>query len=191
MGILAKLLTGRLSRTRTNTFQDPFRIANPRIGFLNLQAVQGAALAEADRRVLSPLFKISLASTDLAPRCEVLLIYCTLGAEGRITGYPSSLRDTIKSAGAYIAIVASENPPAMYKDALKPSNGWHANIALVIDRKGDKFALFFRRLFELMLSGRSMPMAWNDLAPQIPGHDHSDMPGAMMIAETGHVTLDG
>jgi hypothetical protein len=191
MGILAKLLSGRRSRTRTNTLQDPFRIANPRIGFLNLQAAQGAALAEADRSVLSALFKISNASTDIAPKCEVLFIYCTLGADGRITGYPGSLRDTIRSAGAYIAIVASENPAATYKDALKPPNGWHANIAFVVDRKGDNFALFFRRLFELMLGGRSMPMAWNDLAPQIPGHDHSGMPGAMMIAEAGHVTLDG
>jgi hypothetical protein len=34
-------------------------------------------------------------------------------------------------------------------------------------------------------------MAWNDLAPQIRGYDHSNMPSVMMIAEAGHVTLDG
>jgi hypothetical protein len=167
----------------------PLRILNPSIGFSNLQGASGAALVEADRRVLSSLFKISQSSTGTVPKCEVL--YCAIDAQGKVVGSPTRIRDLIKSAGAYVAVVASENHPDSYTKAMRSSNDWHANIALVIDRKGDKFALFFRRLFEAMFDERSMLMAWVELAPQIPGRDHPDAPGTIMAAEAGHVTFGG
>ncbi len=106
-------------------------------------------------------------------------------------GYPNGIRDLIKRTGAYVAVVASENHPNCYIKATKARNDWHANIALVIDRKGDKLASFFHRLFEAMFNGRSMLMAWVELAPQIPGRDQPDVPGSIMLAEAGHVTFGG
>jgi hypothetical protein len=173
------------------TVHRPFRITNPAIGFLNLQGTQGAVLADADRAVLSPLFKASHLSTDPPPRCEVLFIYCTLDAEGRTVGSESRVGDLIKKAGAYVAIVASENQPNCYARAVTKRNDWRANIVMVIDRKGDKLALFFRRLFEAMFNGRSMLTAWVELAPQVPGHNHPDVPGTIMAAQAGHVTFGG
>jgi hypothetical protein len=188
MGFLSSLFGGRKSAMQTTTVDRPFRIRNPSIGFLNLQGVSSAALAEADRRAISPLFRKSYESTDTVPKCDVLFLYCTIDARGKVVSSPTGIRDLIKDAGAYVAVVASENHANSY---IGPRNDWHANIVLVIDRKNDKFALFFRRLFEAMFKGQSMLMAWVELAPQIPGRDQPDVPGTIMAAEAGHVTFGG
>jgi len=167
------------------------RIANPAIGFLNLQGPEGAALVDADRAVLAPLFQVSHLSTDVPPHCEVLLLYCTLDGEGRVVGSADSIGDLIQKAGAYVAVVASENKPERYLKAIPGRRDWRANIVLVIDRKAEKFALFFRRLFEAMFNGRSMLMAWVKLAPQIPRRDDPDGPAAIMLAQAGHVRFSG
>jgi hypothetical protein len=188
---LKKLFGARESSTRTTTVNAPFRIQNPRIGFLNLQGESGTALAEADRRTLSPLFKESHISSDAVPACEVLFIYCTIDAAGKVAASRTGVRDLIGAAGAYVAVVASENCPDAYVKTLGPRKDWHANIVLAIDRKADKFALFFRRLFEAMFKRQSMLMVWVELAPQIPGHEHPDAPDTIMIAEAGHLTFGG
>jgi hypothetical protein len=190
VGFLSRLLGSKRS-TQTTTFKQPFRIASPRIGFLNLQGGSGESLAEADRAVLAPLFRESHFSTHDVPRCDVLFLYCNVDAGGSIVGAASTVRDLIKSAGAYVAVVASANEPDSYIKAIGPRGDWNANIVLVIERKGDKFALFFRHLFEAMFNGQSMLMAWVELAPQIPGHDHPDAPSTIMAAEAGHVAFDG
>src|SRR5690348_11507766 len=118
MRFLSNLFGGRRSGTRTTTADRPFRIPNPRIGFLNLQGASGSALAAADQRILSPLFNASHASTDVVPRCEVLFLYCTVDAQGKIQGHSTGIRDVIKSAGAYVAVVASENDPNSYMKAM-------------------------------------------------------------------------
>ncbi len=188
MGFFSKLFGARESSVRT-TVDRPFRISSPNIGFLNLQGAQGAALAEADQIALSPLFIASNASTDIVPKCAVLFIYCTLDANGKIVGSSFGVRQLIKEAGAYVAVVASGNQPEAYIKAMGNPNDWHANIALVIDRKADKFAIFFRRLFEAMFNEQSMLTVWVELAPQIPGYDHPDAPNTIMAAEAGHVTF--
>src|SRR5919197_2887351 len=105
MGFLSNLFSGRRSYTRTTTADRPFRIPNPSIGFLNLQGASGAALAAGDQRILSPLFKASHASADAVPRCEVLFLYCTIDSQGKIEGHSIGIRDLIKNAGAYVAVV--------------------------------------------------------------------------------------
>jgi hypothetical protein len=59
----------------------------------------------------------------------------------------------------------------------------------VLNRKGPKFAEFFRGLFELMSEGTSMPLAWVKLAPQIPNHEDPNVPSAIFAAEAEHLTL--
>jgi len=191
VSFLSKLFGSRGSETRTTTVDNPLRISNPRIGFLNLQGEPGAALAMEDQKVLAPLFRESFLTDGKVPRCEVIFLYCSVDASGRVVGSPAGIRDLTKAAGAYVAVVASENPPNNYKNALGPRNDWGANSVLVVDRKADRFAVFFHRLFEAMKGGESMLMAWVELAPQIPGMDHPDAPGAFMAAEAGHITFDG
>jgi hypothetical protein len=177
----------RQSSFQRTTADRPLRIANPVIGFLNHAGTAGALLSEADQRVLSPLFKVLRTSEDLTPRCDVLFLYRNINPEGP-TSAPA-IRELIKSAGAYVAVIASDNSAEAYIKSVGRRTDWFANIAMIVDRKDDKFALFFYRLFEEMFKGRSMLMVWAELAPQIPGRTHTDVPDSIMAAEAGHITF--
>ena len=186
MNFLSRLFSrGRKSSFQRTTADRPLRIANPAIGFLNYAGAAGALLSQADQRVLSPLFKVLKTSEDLPPRCDVLFLYCTINGEGPTP----AIRELIKSAGAYVAVIASENSSDAYIKSVGRRTDWFANIAMVVNRKDDKFALFFYRLFNEMFKGRSMLMVWAELAPQIPGRTHSDVPDSIMAAEAGHITF--
>lgn len=195
MGLLSRLFGSKQSAAggktaRATTADDPFRIERPTIGFLNLRGSAGEPQMQADQQVLRPLFTEVRVSTKEVPQCALLFLYCELDQRGRLVGHDASLRDIIRDAHAYVAVVATENPPNNYLSSLGPRQAdWSANIVLTIDRKGDKFAPFFAALFRRMFAGTSMLTAWAELAPQIPGHDHPDAPGTMMVAEAGHVVL--
>ena len=120
-----------------------------------------------------------------------LFLYCRVGPDGGLPGLTMRIRDFIKASGALVAVIASPNDGAHYKDALKPDNGWPANVVLVLDRRGPAFVSFFQKLFQAMKEGTSMLMAWVQLAPQMPGHEHLDCPVSFMQAGAGHLTLDG
>jgi hypothetical protein len=182
-------VTRAQTTTRTTTVQNPFRIENPVIGFLNVRGSAGDDAMNADLQTLRPLFREVRESRNEVPQCAVLFIYGDFDSTGKIIGRSDGVRDIIKAAGAYIAVVASENPPDNYMKCLGPSNDWSANITLTIDRKGDKLPKFFAELFRRMYAGESMLMAWVELAPQIPGYDHPDAPGTIMAAEAGHLVF--
>ncbi len=114
----------------------------------------------------------------------------TIHPDGTVVGSREPIRETIKKAGAYVTVLAAENPPEVYVNSIGPRNDWSANIAMTIDRKGAKFGEFYARLFESMFKGQSMLLAWVQLAPQIPGHDHPDAPSAIMAAEAGHLIFE-
>jgi len=169
---------------------NPFRIKQPAIGFF-CASPSFSELMEADKAALGPLFSKSFVLTNGSPACDVLMIYCDVEANGKLTNLRVSLRELIKSAGALIAIVATNNPPEHYSNSIGGSNGWTANIVLVADRNGDKFQTFFKKLFQAMNGGTSMMMAWVKLAPQGPGGDLSEYPTTCVLAEAGHLTFDG
>jgi hypothetical protein len=188
MNFLARLLSrGRQSSIQRTTADRPLRIANPAIGFLNHAGAAGASLSQADQRILSPLFKVIKTSEDLPPRCDVLFLYRNFNPEGS-TSTPA-IRELIKSAGAYVAVIASENSADAYITGVGRHTDWSANIVMVVNRKDDKFGLFFHRLFAEMFKGRSMLTVWAELAPQIPGGTHADVPDSIMAAEAGHITF--
>jgi len=187
MGLFSRLFASR--KRTTTTVEIPFRIDSPAIGFLNLRGSAGEATMKADQQVLRPLFREVRESRNDVPECAVLFLYSDLDAAGNIVGRSDGLREIIKAAGAYVAVVASENPADHYMKCLGPRNGWTANITLTIDRKGDKLPKFFVELFRRMYAGTSMLMAWVALAPQIPGYDHPDAPGTLMAAEAGHLVF--
>lgn len=191
MGFLSRLFGTRAPDSQLTTAIRPLSIASPSIGFLNLQGAAGAACATSDQEVLAPLFTTARTSAHEVPKCDVLFVYCSFDATGNIDGDPRRMRDLIREAGAYVAVGACENVPEHSFKAIDGDNGWTANIVLVMERRNDKFVLFFRRLFRAMLDGESMLMAWVALAPQMPGHDHPDAPISILVPEAGHVTFDG
>jgi hypothetical protein len=121
--------------------------------------------------------------------CDVLFIYCNLRPEADASDPIASPRNLIKAARAYIAVFASENDPKAYVERMGKRTDWGANIVVVLNRNGDKFAPFFQHLFTAMFEGQSMPMAWVQLAPQGPSPRQDENPGSIFAAEAGHVTF--
>jgi hypothetical protein len=184
------LFTGQTTPKLTSV-NNPLRISQPTIGFLNLNGVHGSSLAEKDKASLEHLFHASYLSNTTIPKCHVLFIYCSIDSNGNIDGAKLKIRDIVKEAGAYIAVVATENIGDHYIKAIKSKNNCGANIVLVIERNGDNFLTFFHQLFQAMLQGTSMLVKWVELAPQIPAQHHSNCPESILIAEAGHVIFDG
>ena len=88
--------------------------------------------------------------------------------------------------------MATPNSSEHIVQALKQDGPKRANLVCTMDRKGAIFSTFFRKLFELMQAGKSMPMAWNSLAPQVPSRidPHTDVPDTVAILEAGQVKFD-
>lgn len=165
------------------------RIATPELGLLNLIGPAAGEIMRDDRDAIRWAFFSVNESASEAPRCDVLLIYAAVEADGSLEGTASTLRQIIFDSGAKVVVVASENDPGHYSAALKRSGQGRANIVLTIDRRGRIFATFLKRLFEIMAKGISMPVAWVRLAPQRPGDDHPDCPSTLFLCEAGPVTF--
>jgi hypothetical protein len=119
----------------------------------------------------------------------VLFVYCNFDASGRLVGFPFSVRDLSQGAGAHVAVIASDVSPALMSNPeFDKKNGWPVNLVITLNRNGEHFGRFFQRLFSLMLAGKSMLMAWVELAPQGPHQPH-DIPGTICVADAGHVAF--
>src|SRR5689334_20560772 len=83
---------------RKNTADNPYVIANPKLGFVNLLREPGRELMEKDQAALGPLFNgnVEVAAKTL-PRCNVLFLYCALDASAHVAGLSVSLsfRDVV------------------------------------------------------------------------------------------------
>ncbi|MFN7923721.1 MAG: hypothetical protein U0Q16_26705 [Bryobacteraceae bacterium] len=162
-------------------------MTHPRLGILNLMGDAYSLIATQDEAALASFFLSSAVGTSTPPPCDVLLLYCDFSEDGRIVGASSGLREIIRDSNAHIVIVASANPAQRYAAATRPAGYGEANLVFTIDRRGPSFALFYRRLFELMSTGVSMPVAWVKLAPQAPGAAHEDAPDSIFAIEVGQI----
>jgi hypothetical protein len=173
------------------THENPLLIESPRIGFLNLIGSKADLLVEEDKRALGGLFSSVETSDSEPPSCDVLMIYCDIQNDGTIVGNSAGLRDIIHAARAPIVIVASKNDGPAYIAAGKKDERVFANLVMTLDRKGAVFTAFLAKLFQQMFSGRSMPMAWVELAPQNPGRMHDECPDTIFIPEVSHIVFTG
>jgi hypothetical protein len=82
----------------------------------------------------------------------------------------------------------SDNPPERYINGFG-ARGKRLNLVMTLKRKGPNFHGFLRKLLSQMADGDTMPVAWNDLCPQIPGSDHPDAPESIFFAGRGGVRL--
>jgi hypothetical protein len=165
-------------------------IESPTIGFYDLTRDGSAKIIAADKAALVQFFISSVESTDAPPTCDVLFVYCYFEPSGRIRGSSRSLREMIRDSGAAVVVIATENSGNYYMAAAKEKENYgQANLVMVLCRKGDIFAKFFQRLFGEMKRGVSMPVAWDKLAPQIPGAKHADCPDAIFACEKGQLAF--
>ena len=178
---------GPAAGKRRVTHGDPLVIQNPKIGFLNLTGAAAEPLVGEDMRALKPFFSAYLQSCSDTPVCDVLMIYATIAPDGGIQNALDSLRDIIHKSHASVVVVATENGAQSYIAASKRPGSGKANLVMTLKRNGHIFPDFFKKLFEMMHHGVTMPMAWVKLAPQIPGMEHDDVPATICAMEISHV----
>lgn len=164
-------------------------IKSPSIGFLDLSGGEFTELLREDKNALSPLFESPVESSSTPPKCNVLFLYFRLTEDGGIQGSNHRLRELVRDSGASVAVVATDNPGPHYKLATKKTGFGNANLVMTLNRKGHAFSRFFQQLFSLMKQGKSMPIAWVKLAPQIPGQEHPDCPDTFFVCEAGQVSF--
>lgn len=164
-------------------------IRSPRLGVLNLKGDAAACLIAEDRSAMEHLFSSVEQSASMAPKCDVLLAYCDLAADGSVSGRSQSLREIIRDSGAAVVVVASENAQEGILAATREVGYGHANLAVTLQRKGKVFSSFYASLFGAMTRGVTMPVAWVQLAPQIPGSEHPDCPAGFFICEAGQIAF--
>ncbi len=169
------------------TVRNPLVVQSPKIGFLNLVGTSSQLLLEGDKAAFEPIFPSCVVSRDVVPECDVLLLYAQVESDGHIVGSSEGLRDIIRKAKAVIAIVAFPNEPNNLIAAGKPTGYGQANLVLTINRKGPAFASFYSELFRRMYRGKTMPIAWVELAPQIPGATYENCPDGIFSAEISHI----
>ncbi len=176
--------------TRRITQNNPLVVRSPRLGLLNLMGSSAETMLEGDKAALSSLFSSVEQSDVNPPVCDVLLIYGFVEKDGRFTNHSEGLRDIIRISNAPIVIVASENDSQSYIVAGKRTGYGQANLIMTLERKTTAFTSFFSQLFEMMYKGKSMLIAWVELAPQIPGATHDNCPETIFSAEISHIIFE-
>jgi hypothetical protein len=164
-------------------------LVDPTLGFLNVGGDGFVPLIEADRTALSPLFSnVETAAGYQIPKCSVLFIYADVEPDGSIgLGSNVTIRHLAERAGASIAVLASSNSSEHTIAASKLPGPKRANLVWTLDRKGEAFSRFFKELFTRMKAGKSMPRAWNALAPQYRHDAHHELPVTICQIEAGQV----
>lgn len=163
-------------------------IDRPVLGILNLDPERFDAMVAEDRAAFDPLFETVMQSDREPPRCDVLLLYCSLDLAGQVKRTTSSLGKIIADSGACIVIFAVGNTGDAYVHTGHDPCSRSVNLVKTLDRKGDGFPTYFTRLFKLMFEGMSMPLAWVTLSPQAPGLEHEG-PSMYMACGYGQVAF--
>jgi len=167
-------------------------VRDPRVAVLRLDS--NAALARADADEYRRQFSSVTESCDLdslaGAGVDVLHVLAAIDAEGRIGGHTAvAFQRAVGALNPRLVILASDNSGDAYTAALREFGSSGYNLVMVISRQGPKFWEFFHRLFDLMFQGRTMPMAWVALAPQIPGKEHPDVPAMICTMGAGQLVF--
>jgi len=125
----------------------------------------------------------------LRSRYDIVHVLNAITVDGRIGDSEISGTELIQQSAldnTKLLWIASSNDPKGYIKGFKPS-GNRLNVVMTIDRRGDCLPNFIGKLLHEMQSGLSMPVAWNKIAPQIPGQEPPDAPGTIFYSGLGQV----
>ena len=124
---------------------------------------------------------------------DIVHVLTAVSPDGRIgksdiTG--TELIERATQCGTKLLWIGSSNDSQGYIKGFKP-NGTRLNLVMTIDRRENRHSEFIERLFGEMQSGSSMPVAWNKIAPQIPGQQHPDAPTSIFYSGLGQIRFIG
>ena len=118
-----------------------------------------------------------------------LIFYGQISPSGDVTGAGQNLRDVVRESGALVVVCATNHSMEVYRAALPDAPYGHANVVMTLDRKADRLPHFLGRLFGKMSAGVSMPVAWVELVPQVPGKQREDDPELVLAIGAGQVAF--
>jgi hypothetical protein len=123
----------------------------------------------------------------LGKGADIVHLHGQIDAQGLVTGLQldgTHLIEMCSRGGVKLLWIASDNDPAGYVNGFKAQRE-PINLVMTIERNGAAFNSFLRKLLSKMSVGQPMPVAWNSLAPQIPGAAHENAPGTIYLAGSG------
>lgn len=142
-------------------------IRNPKLGVLTLGGEEFAAIVNEDRAAFGSLFEEIIVSGDgKVPQCDVLFLYARLKPDGSLGAGEPTIRHAAARAHCSIVVLASNNLSERVVAASKLQGPKGASLVLTLNRNGEGFSRFFKELFRLMKSGKTLPAAWVKIAPQ-------------------------
>ena len=114
-------------------FQDIFRtkstqIDSPVLGVLDLMSGEAEPEIESDSRALFHYFPLWKTSRKKPQSCDILMLYARVNRDGSIDGSVQTLREIIRSCGATVVIIATDNPPDHYFEAVDETGYGQANL---------------------------------------------------------------
>lgn len=130
----------------------------------------------------------------LGQKYDIVHLLCEVTAEGAIAdsgGKSITGTDLIRKcceANVKLLWIANNNASDAYLKGFN-TRGQKINVVMVTDRRGPFFSPFLTNLLAKMSGGEAMPVAWNQLNPQIPSSVHPDAPDAIFVAGRGGVRL--
>ena len=130
----------------------------------------------------------------LEQKYDIVHLICDVTANGTITDTSgeevtgTELIQRCCDENVKLLWSASDNPPERYIKGFR-ARGKRLNLVMTLKRKGPNFPGFLQKLLSRMAYGDTMPVAWNDVCPQIPGSDHPDAPESIFFAGRGGVRL--
>ncbi|MFL6374127.1 MAG: hypothetical protein ACJ73D_05615 [Pyrinomonadaceae bacterium] len=121
---------------------------------------------------------------------DILHLLTEIGSDETIQGESkTAFLEQLSLLGPKILILASDNDAQSLIAFCSKGPMLSLNLVMTLDRKGEAFANFFKKLFILILGGRTMPDAWAHLSPQMPGENDLSMPGTIFSAGNGGLRI--
>jgi hypothetical protein len=130
----------------------------------------------------------------LEQKYDIVHLLCDVSSNGTIKGAKgeeitgTELIQRCCDQNVKLLWAGSDNPPERYIKGFG-ARGKRLNLVMTLKRKGPNFPGFLQKLLSQMAYGDTMPVAWNDICPQIPGSDHPDAPESIFFAGRGGVRL--
>lgn len=127
----------------------------------------------------------------LAAEYTIVHVLASIDTLGRVAGSENSGTALISRAVNFqtkLLWFAASNAPDGYIAGFNTGRQ-HINVVMTIDRQGDDLPNFLDGILKRMQQGMKMPVAWNDIAPQIPGRPQPNVPEQIYAAGYGAATF--
>jgi hypothetical protein len=119
---------------------------------------------------------------------DIVHVLLNVNADGAVDQTPAGrILRACADTGVRLIFFASENSPEVYTSHFQSAN---IDLVMTIDRKEEKFLTFLDSLLQKMTSGKTVPSAWIELAPQTEhASEHEDVPSCIFAVGRGSVVL--